>query len=110
MYVPKSIQMSSIQNRRLFLVSPVPKGMVAQCIIKRDKSWFSRFFPHYDLYLSDGNKYLMSAKRRTANTTSNYLISADKNDMEVKSQNYLGKVRSNFYGTQFNVYDDGYNP
>jgi len=34
----------------------------------------------------------------------------DKNDMKRKSKNYLGKVRSNFLGTIFNVYNDGSNP
>ena len=34
----------------------------------------------------------------------------DKNDMNRKSSNYLGKVRSNFLGTVFNAYDNGENP
>jgi hypothetical protein len=43
----------------------------------------------------------MSAKKRPGNATSNYLITADKNDMEASGPNYLGKVRSNFMGTNF---------
>jgi tubby-related protein 1 len=73
--------------------------MILQCTVKRDKSGFGRFFPHYDMYVSDKFKYLMSGKRRAGNTTSNYVISSDKNDMESKGPNYLGKVRSNFVGT-----------
>jgi len=34
----------------------------------------------------------------------------DKNDLNRKSSNYLGKIRSNFLGTEFTVYDDGENP
>ena len=30
--------------------------------------------------------------------------------MSVKSPNYLGKVRSNFLGTEFTIYDRGLNP
>jgi len=52
----------------------------------------------------------MSAKKRSGMKTSHYLISMDKNDMNRKSSNYLGKVRSNFLGTVFNIYDDGENP
>ena len=42
--------------------------------------------------------------------TSYYLVSMDKNDLKRKSGSYLGKVRSNFFGTTFNVYNDGENP
>lgn len=63
-----------------------------QCSIKRDKSGFGRFFPKYHLYLSNGLKYLMSAKKRANNKTSNYMMSMTK-DLKKKSSNYLGKLR-----------------
>lgn len=68
------------------------------------------FYPQYDLYLSDECKYLMTGKKRSGNATSNYIVSADKTDLEVDSPNYLGKVRSNFTGTNFFVFDNGVNP
>jgi tubby-related protein 1 len=34
----------------------------------------------------------------------------DVKDINTKSANYVGKVRSNFLGTEFAVYDDGQNP
>jgi len=49
----------------------------------------------------------MTAKKRSFNRTSNYLISSKKDDTKKKSTNYLGKLRSNFMGTEFNVYDNG---
>jgi tubby-related protein 1 len=81
-----------------------------QCNIRRDKSGFKRLAPRYYLNLSEGQVFLLGGKKRLSNKTSNYLISMDKNDLSVKSQSYLGKVRSNFMGTEFNVFDTGMNP
>ena len=104
------IKLSDISNRRLFLNSPIPKNKILQCCIKRDKSGFGVFYPQYDMYLSEECKYLMTGKKRSGSATSNYLISADRNDLEVDSPNYMGKVRSNFAGTYFDIFNDGCSP
>lgn len=53
---------------------------------------------------------MMTAKKRSQNSTSNYLISMKKDDVDRKSPNFIGKVRSNFLGTKFSIYDHGENP
>lgn len=45
----------------------------------------------------------MAARKRPNNKTSNYLISMSENDLNRESKNYLGKLRSNFVGTEFQV-------
>lgn len=70
----------------------------------------NRFHPKYHLYFSYGFKYLMSARKRSFNKTSNYLIAADKSNLNKNSKSFLGKVRSNFLGTEFVIYDIGNNP
>jgi tubby-related protein 1 len=67
-------------------------------------------WPKYTLSLSEGSKFLLSGKKRTGNATSNYLISFDQEKLDKKAQGYLGKVRSNFLGTEFYIYDTGKNP
>lgn len=52
----------------------------------------------------------MSGKKRSGCNTSNYLMGMDKNKLDRKSEGFLGKVRSNFLGTEFHVYDTGDNP
>lgn len=52
----------------------------------------------------------MTAKKRSGNATSNYLITSDKNELDPNCPSYMGKVRSNFMGTNFQIYDDGCNP
>jgi len=65
---------------RSFLMSPCPfPGQIIQCTIQRDKSGFNRFYPKYKLHLSEDWRFLMSAKKRSKNRTSNYIISLDKN-------------------------------
>jgi len=82
-----------------------------QCTIKRDKSGFNRLYPKYFLHLSTGNQaFLLAGKKRPKNKTSNYLISMSQKDLNVKSSNFVGKLRSNFLGTEFNVYSPGLNP
>lgn len=52
----------------------------------------------------------MSARRMPGNKSSNYSITLSKVDFERKSTIYLGKLRSNFIGTQFTLFDNGVNP
>ena len=52
----------------------------------------------------------MSAKKRTGNKTSNYLISTKRDQFDKTQESFIGKLRSNFMGTEFNLYDHGENP
>lgn len=92
-------------------MNPVPAiiGQV-QCTIVRHKSGFNRLWPKYTLQLSDGNKFLLTGKKRTGNTTSNYMITIDQEKLKKGNKGYLGKLRSNFLGTEFFLYDTGENP
>lgn len=42
--------------------------------------------------------------------SSNYVISVSQEDTGRKSVHYFGKIRSNFVGTEFTVYDKGSKP
>lgn len=90
---------------------PVPSNIgQIQCTIVRHKSGFNRLWPKYTLHLSDGNKFLLTGKKRSGNATSNYMISVDQEKLKKGTKGYLGKLRSNFLGTEFYLYDDGENP
>lgn len=100
-----------LSDMRRFLISPVPKECgVIQCYIRRNKSGTNKLFPLYSLYLKEGDTFLMCSKKRPKNKTSNYLISKSEGDISKGGDNYLGKLRSNFVGTEFQVFDDGTNP
>lgn len=99
-------------DMRAFLTSPIPKGVIFQCYILRNKKGLkNKLYPTYESYMSgEGERFLMAARKRTKNKTSNYMISMDKANQEKESPGYIGKVRSNFVGTEFVGYDRGCNP
>jgi tubby-related protein 1 len=53
---------------------------------------------------------LLNGKKRSGNTTSNYMITIDQEKLKKGTKGYLGKLRSNFLGTEFYLYDTGKNP
>mmetsp|Transcript_22864 Transcript_22864/g.74011 ORF Transcript_22864/g.74011 Transcript_22864/m.74011 type:complete len:496 (-) Transcript_22864:680-2167(-) len=106
-YIPATIDTSDL---RRFLMTPGPQGAMVQCYIQRRKSGLARLFPTYEIYLKEGDKFLMAARKRKKNKSSNYLISLDKDDLSRNSGNFYGKLRSNFIGTEFTLYDKGNNP
>ena len=100
-------------------MQPGPKQGPVHCHIVRKKG-STKMFPEYALYLdapgakpgdpgSDA-KFLLSARKRKKSKSSNYLISLDEDDLARQSGNFFGKLRSNFIGTEFVLYDKGTNP
>ena len=99
-----------------FLSKPVaPELGTLQCkIVRIGATKMSN--PGYQLFLDDvldkkqGSKFLMFAKKCAKNKTSNYHITSEDGNASKESDGYLGKLRSNFLGTEFIVYDNGINP
>ena len=100
------------ETMRTFLTSPCPKEAgTVECYVRRDKSGTKKSrFPEYRVYLKEGDKFLLTSKKRKNKKTSNYLISMGKNDYDKSSRNIIGKLRANFIGTEFQIFDDGRNP
>jgi len=68
-----------------------------------------KVYPKYYVYSYPNERFLMAARKRPKNTTPNYMITMNYDNFE-KDDNYLGKLRSNFFGTEFVLYDTGLNP
>ena len=80
------------------------------CHIIRDRSGLKKLHPEYNLYLEVPGEdpfFLLAARKRKKNKSSNYLISMDPEDLNRYSGNFYGKVRSNFLGTEYTIYDKG---
>ncbi|KAG7397348.1 hypothetical protein PHYBOEH_000860 [Phytophthora boehmeriae] len=101
-----------ITDMRAFILRPIPKAYdVVECYIERNKSGANKMFPEYCLYMKEGDRFLLTAKKRPKNRTSNYLISSQRGDLLRRgSDNYVGKLRANFLGTEFTIYDSGSSP
>ncbi|KAF8098151.1 hypothetical protein N665_0272s0019 [Sinapis alba] len=89
------------------LKQPGPRDTMIQCFIKRDKSklTFHLFLCLNPALVVENGKFLLSAKRTRRTTRTEYIISMDADNISRSSNSYLGKLRSNFLGTKFLVYD-----
>jgi len=95
---------------RAFLMRPGPQGAMVQCYIQRRKTGLARLFPTYEIFLKDGDQFLLAARKRKKKKSSNYVISLDRDDLGRHTGSFFGKLRSNFIGTEFTLYDKGVNP
>ncbi|KAG8480946.1 hypothetical protein CXB51_025625 [Gossypium anomalum] len=65
-----------------------------------------RFLVSYFLAaLSDGGKFLLAARKCRRPTCTDYIISLQAEDFSKGTNTYAGRLRSNFLGTKFTVFD-----
>lgn len=96
---------------RPMLHRPLRRGdPVRQCYVIRNRSGRNMIHPLYTLYSEDGGRFMMAAKKRMGNKTSNYLLSMDPKPTDRKSENVVGKLRANWSGSGYAIYDAGINP
>ena len=119
---PKAARVDA-SDKRVFLTRPGPEDAPVQChIVRRVNKGFlpGSNYPEYFLYLdgpgakpgdpTNEAKFLLSARKRKKSKSSNYVISLDEEDMARQSGNFFAKLRSNFVGTEFTLYDKGSKP
>ncbi|XP_024020612.1 tubby-like F-box protein 5 [Morus notabilis] len=88
------------------LKQPGPRESLIQCFIRRDRA-NSTFYLYLGLVPSEGqrDKLLLAAKKIRRATSTDFVISLVVDDFSRASNNYIGKLRSNFLGTKFTIYD-----
>lgn len=89
------------------LKQPGPRDIPIQCFIKRERETNT-----YRLYLGlspalsgDISKMLLAGRKIRRATTTDFMISLAADDFSRVSDNYVGKLRPNFLGTKFTIYD-----
>ncbi|XP_008810717.1 tubby-like F-box protein 5 [Phoenix dactylifera] len=89
------------------LKQPGPRDAPIQCFIRRERATGA-----YHLYLGlspsphgENGKLLLSARKIRHATSTEYVISLVPDDYSRASSTYIGKLRSNFLGTKFMIYD-----
>ncbi|KAL5287464.1 TUB family protein [Megaselia abdita] len=94
-----------------FVLQPAQQGVLYKCRITRDRKGMDRgLFPIYYLHLERdyGKKiFLLGGRKRKKSKTSNYIISCDPTDLSRQAEGFVGKLRSNVFGTTFSVFDNG---
>ncbi|KAI8006758.1 Tubby-like F-box protein 7 [Camellia lanceoleosa] len=88
------------------LKQPGPRDSPLQCLIRRNKK-NSTFYLYLGLNPSftDMGKFLLAARRYRHGAHTEYVISLDADDMSQGSNAYVGKLSSDFLGTNFTIYD-----
>ncbi|KAK1399768.1 hypothetical protein POM88_009631 [Heracleum sosnowskyi] len=89
------------------LKQPGPRDSPLQCFIKRNRQTST-----YHLYLGlsaalagEASKLLLTAKKIRRTTKTEFIISLIANDFSQASDAFAGKLKSNFLGTKFMVYN-----
>ncbi|KAF8026456.1 hypothetical protein BT93_F3053 [Corymbia citriodora subsp. variegata] len=105
--IVKSPEISGKITFPVSLKQPGPRDGTIQCFIKRDKSnlTYHLFLCLSPALLVENGKFLLSAKRTRRTTCTEYVISMDADNISRSSSTYIGKLRSNFLGTKFIIYD-----
>ena len=104
-----------IEDLHDFVHQPAPEGVTIKCRVTRDQKGMERsIYPTYFLHMEredSGKKiFLLAARKRKKSRSSNYLVSIDPTDLSRDGENFIGKVRSNFVGTSFTIFNGGANP
>ncbi|XWS42072.1 hypothetical protein CRYUN_Cryun17cG0137700 [Craigia yunnanensis] len=88
------------------LKQPGPRESPIQCYIRRDRAT-STYLLFYGLVPSDGenDKLLLAARKVRRATCTDFVVSLVADDFSRASNTYVGKLRSNFLGTKFTIYD-----
>ncbi len=105
----------SIANLVEFVKRPATDGASVRCRVQREKRGMERsMFPTYFLFLDRGEDhklvFVLAARKRKKSRSSNYIVSTSAQDLSRGGQNFISKLRSNFLGTSFTIYDNGENP
>ena len=67
-------------------------------------------YPRYNLVLSNNQKFLLAGQKMNMLGSAHYIITMEQVDMTKKGPGYLGKIRSDSTGTEYNLLDQGENP
>jgi len=89
------------------LKQPGPREQPVQCFVRRDRATST-----YLLYLGlspslnvENDKLLLAARKVRRATRTSFVISLASDDFSHSSSTYVGKLKPNFLGTKFTIFD-----
>lgn len=101
-------------THREFIHKNAEVGQKMLCKIVRSKEGVGKqWYPYYEVFFEHptmGDIFLMSARKRKKSASANYVISSTKLRDNKQKEDVVGKIRANFLGTSFTIYDSGMNP
>ena len=97
-----------IRYIKRFTLRPIKKGRTFMCNIVRNNKGLQKLYPKYKLVVYNNNRVIIVSKKIIKSATSKYEFSDI--DENYSSQNIIGRLISNFFGTEFNLYNEGKDP
>jgi len=94
------------------MYSPIPDfaGLQKLTLLKIKEGILGAMYPKFELRVKETNRLILTAKKRAGNLTGNYMITLDHENLDIKSDGYLGKLRCDFWKNTYTIYDFGENP
>uniref|UniRef100_A0A7S1M9R3 Tubby C-terminal domain-containing protein n=1 Tax=Neobodo designis TaxID=312471 RepID=A0A7S1M9R3_NEODS len=89
------------------LADVVPRRGLLKCSVVRTRTGVISTTQRFHMFVEGGDKFVLAGRKRANKQTSNFLMSRDRDDLERESDHFHGKVRANFAGTDFVIYDHG---
>lgn len=109
------LNQSSQEDLHQFLTTPVPIGKNLLCNIVRkikpkeaENNLKDKSYPKYYVFLADNNRLIMAACNESGHNA--ILMSSNYEVFDKESKFYLGRIKSNFFGTEFNIFNPGKKP
>ncbi|KAL8524911.1 hypothetical protein ACS0TY_014508 [Phlomoides rotata] len=103
------VKIPEVSGKITFPISvkqPGPRESLLQCFIKRNRSNHTYYlFVSLSQALADDGKFLLAARKCRKPTYTDYTVSLHADDTSKGNDTFVGKLRSNFLGTKFTVYD-----
>ncbi|KAJ7972890.1 Tubby-like F-box protein [Quillaja saponaria] len=104
--IVKSPEVSGKLTFPISLKQPGPRNSLLQCYIRRNCSNQTYYlFLGLNQASTDDGKFLLAARKCRRPTHTDYIISLNCDVVSRGSNTYMGKLRSNFLGTKFTIYD-----
>jgi len=98
----------AIKNTKEFVNNPVPKGVTYKTFIVREPGKGFLRHPSFKAYFSKTKRFFLAAKKQPNSKTAYYQISTDMcSVVDKQADSFVGKLRSNFWGTEFVLYNRG---
>lgn len=110
--VPESTKRDMFMMYPYSQYRPLPRNIQKlECTIRRDKSSLAKkMYPRYHLMTTGGEDFLLAAQRVNLVGSAHYVITLRPGEIRRVAAGFLGKVRSNDSGLEYNLFGTGENP
>jgi hypothetical protein len=96
----------------LLVSRPLPKYVKKlEFVVRRDRNGLSKkVYPRFDLTLASNSMFILASQKMNAIGAAHYNITTEWEKMDKETPGYLGKLRADLVGVEYNLFGVGQNP